>query len=77
MKRLIPLGTLCCIRESSKYLEVEISHLITDYKNNLSIKNLNFLIFLYCPIPLSLDWIEDLVQIYIKLLSGFVQKFRF
>ena len=32
-------GTLCCIRELQKYLEVESSHLVTDYKHNLSLLN--------------------------------------
>ena len=37
------LGALCCIRELSKYLEVEISNLVTDYKHNVSIINCSFL----------------------------------
>ena len=37
------LGTLCCIWELSKYLEVESSHLVKDYKHNLSILNFSFL----------------------------------
>ena len=37
------VGSLCCIREISKDLEVQSSHLVTDYKNNLSIIDWSFL----------------------------------
>ena len=37
------LGALCCIRELSKYLEVESRHLVTDYKQDYSMINWSFL----------------------------------
>ena len=49
------LGALCCIMESSNYLEVEISHLVTDHKHNLSIINWSFICCLI-PLKLRLDW---------------------
>ena len=33
------LGALCCNWVSSKYQEVESSHLVTDYKHNFSLLN--------------------------------------
>ena len=33
------LGALCCNLELSKYQEVESSHMVTDYKHNLSLLN--------------------------------------
>ena len=35
------LGALCCIRELSKHLVVEISHLVTDYNTMGLQSNLN------------------------------------
>ena len=40
-------GTLCGIWELSKYLEVESSHVVTDYKNTLSMISLVFLCLSY------------------------------
>ena len=37
------LGALCCIKELRKYLEIDSSHLVTDYKHDLSIINQIFL----------------------------------
>ena len=39
----VQLGALCCNLELRKYQEVESSHLVTDYKHNLSLLNKSFL----------------------------------
>ena len=56
------LGALCCNLELSKYQEVESSHLVTDYKHNLS---LEFPLSYHVQPLARLKYIEDLMQIHL------------
>ena len=49
------MGTLCCIRELNKYLKVDSSHLVIDYKHSLSIK-FYFIFLILSNVKLRLDW---------------------